>query len=150
MTRLARRLRAMSREELSWRLRTQLRTHAEEAACAIRTPRWDRKDVRNALAVETFSPGLQAALANGDWRAAHAALRGVLQGRPSRFVLNPASAADLRREISIRWPGAEADAVRRATAIAGGSFDLLGYRGLSFDSEATTPTWVAPDFVVNE
>jgi hypothetical protein len=133
MAGLAQRLRAMSRDEVAWRLRTQLRTHSDEAACAVRTPRWNRADVGQALATETLPPELQTAITGGDWGAVHVTLGEVLRGRPSRFVLNPAQTAPLRREIHARWPAADGDALRRATAIARGSFDLLGYRALSFD-----------------
>ena len=45
------RLRTMSREELAWRLRTELRTRAEEAATLVRKPGWNREDIGRALAV---------------------------------------------------------------------------------------------------
>ena len=137
MVALARRICTMSRDELAWRLRSRLRIHAAEAACAVRSPRWDRADIRRALAIETLAPELQAAVSGGNWQAVHDGVRETIRQRPSRFVLNPAAMPDVRREIALRWPGASADAARRATAIALGSFDLLGYRGLSFDSKAS-------------
>ena len=131
---LGRRLRAMSRSEVSWRLRTQLRARAEEAACAFRTPAWDRGDISRALAVETLPSEVQSAIEANDATVIHRRLYQLLARRASRFVLNQANRADLRREILARWPGAAADAERRAEAIAAGRFDLLGYRALSFDS----------------
>jgi hypothetical protein len=130
----ARRLRTMSRNELSWRVRSEIRTRTEAAVCAIRTPRWNREDVRTALAVETLPPDIQSCIAAADWQGVHDGLRAVLSGRPSRFVLDQAAAPVLQREIASRWPHAAEDATRRAAAVADGSFDLLGYRALSFDS----------------
>src|SRR3954468_4757565 len=98
-TTLARRLRAMSRSEVSWRLRTQLRARAEEAACAFRTPAWDRGDIGRALAVETLPSEVQSAIDSQDAAAIHRSLYQLLARRSSRFVLNQARRADVRREI---------------------------------------------------
>src|SRR4051812_49832332 len=83
VTGLAQRLRAMSRDEVAWRLRTQLRTHSDEAACAIRTPRRDRADIPQALANDTQPSEMQTAIAAADWRAVHAQLGEALPGCPS-------------------------------------------------------------------
>ena len=135
---LAGRLRAMSRDELSWRVRSEIRVRTEEAATMIRKPTWNRDDIRRALAVETLPSDLQQAIDAADWPAAHRLLVELLRKRPSRFVLNPALVADLRREIRTRWPDAEGDAVRRAAEIIDGRFDVLGYRALSFQPPAAS------------
>jgi hypothetical protein len=129
---VAERLRTMSRDELSWRVRTQLRTRGQEAAAVLRKPDWRREDVGQALAVDTLPREVQATIDAADWNGVHRGLRHLLRGRPSRFALNPARAANVRREIQTRWPEAEADAIARAGAIMDGRFDLLGYRELSF------------------
>ena len=128
------RLCAMPREELTWRLRSGIRARAEEVSTIIRAPMWSREDIGRALAIETLPSDLQQAVERGDWAAAHTGLFDVLRARPSRFVINPASLPAVQREIRSRWPAAEADSVQRAGEIIDGRFDLLGYRGLSFDS----------------
>jgi hypothetical protein len=143
-TALAGRLRAMSSEELTWRLRTEIRTRVDQAATRVRTPSWRREDIRHALAVDTLPVELQQAIEDGDWSAAHRLLHAVLRARPSRFVLNPARAQDVRREVHARWPEAQADAVRRADGIVDGRFDLLGYRGLTFSPPAVARDETTP------
>jgi hypothetical protein len=106
MAALARRLRRMSCDELSWRVRATIRTQADEAVCAVRRPRWDRADIRHALAVETLAPELQASVAAANWQAVHDGVRDAIRQRPSRFVLNPAASSELRRAIALRWPQA--------------------------------------------
>jgi hypothetical protein len=128
----ARRLRSMSGQELTWRLRSEVRARTEQAASIFRKPGWRRDDVRRALAVETLPPELQQAVDTGEWMAVHEQLLDVVRRRPSRFVLNPAFAARLQREVRSHWPEAVADAKHRAGEILDGRFDLLGYHGLSF------------------
>src|SRR6185436_3714166 len=45
----------------------------------------------------------------------------------------------VRRVVSSRWPGAAADAAARADRIVGGTYDLLGYRGLRFTNWHSDP-----------
>jgi hypothetical protein len=65
----------------------------------------------------------------------------VLRGRPRLFVLDPRTSLELRHEIWKRWPQAVGDAAKRADRIMGGRYDLLGYRGLSFDSGDGRVDW---------
>ena len=127
------RLRSMTREELSFRLGVTARTHAQRAAALARRPRWNRTNLASALTPEALQGPLGDAIAQRDWAGAHRHLFERLRSRPSRFVLNPGSAAVLRRAILKCWPEAAFDAAARAERIIAGDYDLLGYRGLRFD-----------------
>jgi hypothetical protein len=140
IAKLSSRVGGMSREEISWRARTFARTRAQHLVSLIRTPRWRRDDISQALAVNTLPDDVRAAIAEGNWQQAHDGMFEVLRRRPARFVLDPAAAGEVRREVLSRWPGSQADAVRRADAVLDGRFDLLGYRGLSF-GEAGAIDW---------
>jgi hypothetical protein len=124
----------MPHEELAWRLRAELRTQADRAAATVRPPRWQRADIGPALAVDTLPQSISVAIRAADWASVHTQLAEVLRSRPSRFVLNPAVARTVADEIRSRWPDAQCAATARAGAAVDGTFDLLGYRGLSFRS----------------
>lgn len=75
-----------------------------------------------------LSPETRRAIAVGDADG----LLGAFRAAPNRFFAGfdePRSTLDALRR---RWPLAERQIVARADTIRGGSFDLLGYDGLSF------------------
>jgi uncharacterized heparinase superfamily protein len=127
------RLRSMTREELSFRVAVTARTHAQRASWLARRPRWDRSSLASALTPDTLGGPIGDAIARRDWAGAHRHLFDRLRSRPTRFVLNPGSAAALRRAILNRRPDAAFDAAARAERVIAGDYDLLGYRGLRFD-----------------
>jgi uncharacterized heparinase superfamily protein len=127
------RLRSMSRDEVSFRVGVAARKHLQRAATVARRPRWDRSRLGTALTPGTLEGPVGDALARRDWIGAHRLLLDRLQARPARFVLNPGSAALLRRAIVARWPDAAFHAAARGERIIAGDYDLLGYRGLRFD-----------------
>ena len=127
---LARILR-MPRAELSWRVRAGARIEQQRLAWALRRPRWRRRDIGRVLAPDSIDDGMRGAIAGGQWAAVHARLRERLLARPSRHVLDPRSAGAMRQAITARWPEAPGDAARRADRLLAGTYDLLGYRGVS-------------------
>src|SRR5688572_1453088 len=135
------RLRRMSRGELRWRSSAAIRAARGRAAARIRTPRWNRRDLARALAPDVLDSGLRAQIAGRQWQAAHDALEARLRSRPARFVLDPASAAELRSVIEARWPDAPAEARARADRIIEGRYDLLGYHGLRFSNPEGALDW---------
>lgn len=127
------RLRRMTREEISWRLRTTGRLHGQRLRCGLRRPRWNRTDLRDVLTPALVSGDLESAVDRRDWAAVYGELQRIIASRPARFVLDPRSADTIRRTIDERWPEAADAARRRADAIVDGDVDLLGYRHLRFD-----------------
>lgn len=127
---LLRRLARMPREEVSWRIRARGRIERQRLSCALRRPRWNRAHIRDALAPGVLDSAMCKAIAAGEWQRVHGELHERLRGRPSRYVLEPRSARQLRQGITSRWPEAAGDAARRADRLLEGTYDLLGYRGV--------------------
>src|SRR5437868_3400001 len=128
----AHRLRRMTRDELAWRARVFVRTQAQRALVRMRRPTWDRRALRRALAADAIGPQLRRAIDAADWKAAHDALAEQLQRRPSRFLLDPASAERVISRVQQRWPQAVSEAAGRADRLVAGRHDLLGYHDLRF------------------
>ena len=63
---------------------------------------------------------------------AHEALMHHFATRQSRFVLHPAVRPQRVRTVLEHHPGARAEAIRLGDQVAAGTFDLLGYKGLTF------------------
>ena len=140
MDRFARVLR-MPLGEIGWRARERARIGRDRLACRLTAPRWDRAAIGGVLAPAAVDHSMRRLIARKDWRAVHRALGALLRARPARFPIDPAGAVELRDEILARWPHAAADASRRADGIMGGRYDLLGYRGLSYDGPAGRVDW---------
>jgi hypothetical protein len=140
MNRLSR-LHRTSPEEIAWRLAGAARLRRDRLLTRLRRPRWDRAALLDALAPAVIDPVLRTHLSRGDWRAAQRSLSRALRARPRTFVLDPAGASTLRQQILTRWPDAASDASERADRVMGGSYDLLGYRGLSFAGEDGRVDW---------
>ena len=84
---------------------------------------------------------MRAAIRRDDWDEVDLGLRRRLQGRRSRFVLDPCSAGQLREEIVGRWPDAPARASESADRLAAGRFALLGFPDLSFARDGAAVDW---------
>jgi hypothetical protein len=134
-------LRRMPREELAWRLRRVARIQRDRLLARIRTPRWDRGSLLGLLAPDVLDPVLRTHLSRRDWRAAQRSLTRALRARPRRFVLDPITALDVSREILKRWPDAAAEAAERADVMLTGRYDVLAYRGLSFNAVSGGLDW---------
>ena len=128
------RLRGLTREEVSWRMRQAARIAAQRLAVRVHRPQWQRAALPRLLAdgvldrtVRGQTPGLTP---DAEWRAAHAELARQFRARSTRFALDPALRRDVRAAVLDRWPDAAADAATRAGNMRAGRYDLLGYRGL--------------------
>jgi len=135
------RLRQLTAAELRWRAGDAWRTAVERAAARVRPPAWDRRGLLTVLAPDVLDPGLRAAIEANRWSDVHAALAARIAARPSRYVLDPASAADLRGAILAEWPGAASDAAAHADRMLAGRYDLLGYRDLPFRDANARLDW---------
>ena len=124
----------MARAEIAWRATVAARTTVQRMAHRVRTPQWDRRQIEQALAPDVLDSTVRAAIGRNDWTALHAALARRIGSRPSRFVLDPASAPQMRSEIASRWPAAASAARARADRILTGHYDLFGYQGLEFET----------------
>ena len=123
------RLRRMSSHEWQWRTRGVLQTAAERVQTRVGTPQWKRRDIGDALTGSALD-ACRDAIARQDWRSVHDTLAEHIGARPARFVLDPSSSPALRDEILARWPDAARAAAMRADRMLGGTYDLLGYRGV--------------------
>ena len=131
----------MSREEISWRVKQAARIQRDRLTVRLRRPRWDRRDLPDVLAPEVVDPVVHTHLERRDWRAAHRSLARAFRARPRRFVLDPTTAPELRREILDRWPDAAADASERGERVLAGRYDVFGYRDLSFNGANSRVDW---------
>ena len=138
---LLKRLRRMTREEISWRAGAAARTAADRVAVRLGQRRWNRDDIGGVLEAGIAGQPLRAAIAARQWDTVHDDLAQHVLERASRFTLDPASAADLRRDVLRRWPTAATQAGARANAILAGRYDMLGYRALTYASPTGTVDW---------
>jgi hypothetical protein len=125
------RLLNMPRHELRWRTRAHSRIVGQRLAYALRRPRWHREAIERALVPGLVDVRLRRAIAAGDWRAVHAALRDQIRAREPRYPLDPWSSSRIRQEVVGRWPEAPGEAARRADRLLARTYDLLGYRGVA-------------------
>lgn len=141
-TAAARRLAAMDRDELRFRLSCEARKAAGRLRCAIDPPRLRHADLARILDPAT---GPSIALAcraaeGGDALEAHRALSRHFASRASRWPLRASSRAALAAEIRQAFPDAARDAARTADRILEGRHDLLGYRDVPLGNP---PDWHA-------
>ncbi len=138
---LVNRLRRMDRQEFAFRARSWARIRTQRAAARMRPPRWSRAGLASALSDAILDEPLTASIEREDWDAVERALEDRLRSRPSRFVLDPARAEALRMALLERWPSLPQEAATRADRIAGGDYDLLGFRGLRFEHDGVQLDW---------
>jgi hypothetical protein len=130
----------MDGEELRFRVTCEARKTADRVRSAIAAPRWRRGDL-SSLLERAGSPLLlqaQHSLRASDWVSAHRTLAFHFATRAPRFPLDPRTIGTLAARITQRFPGAGADASRRAESVLDGRYDLLGYRDLRFGHP---PAW---------
>ncbi|MEO5823107.1 MAG: heparinase II/III family protein, partial [Vicinamibacteraceae bacterium] len=132
--RLLRRVAAMPATEIRDRVAGTVRREAARLAHRARPSGWRRGDLAAALVPLTGEiAGAITHLSAGRADDAHRALARHFAVRPRRWPITPATREAVARAIRERVPDAVTEATRRADAIAGGRFDLLGYRDLRFD-----------------
>jgi uncharacterized heparinase superfamily protein len=129
-----RRALAMDRRELVWRSRTGLRSAADRAKAAFRLPRWERSDLTRVIARGSGFRAMRRLADRGDWARLHSELSNYFTTAPPRFVIGPALRASTAARITARLPDSARAAAARADRIVAGEYDLLGYRGLRFES----------------
>jgi hypothetical protein len=141
-TAAVRRLAAMDRDELRFRLTCEARKAAGRLRCAIDPPRLRHADLARIL---DPSSGPLIALAcraaqRGDALEAHRALSRHFATRTSPWPLQSSSRAALASALQQAFPGAAPQAAGRADRILNGHHDLLGYRDVPLGNP---PAWHA-------
>ena len=141
-TAAVRRLAAMDRDELRFRLSCEARKAAGRLRCAIDPPRLRHTDLARVL---DPSSGPLVALAcraaqRGEAMDAHRALSRHFATRRSRWPVKASSRATLVAGIRQSFPGAARTAARRGARILDGRHDLLGYRDVALGNP---PDWHA-------
>jgi hypothetical protein len=135
------RLRRLTRDELAHRVRVLTRTEGQRIGAVLRRPAWDRRALPRAVATGLLEPDVLDCIRRADWAQVNASLRALLAARPSRFILDPQTAAPLRRAIVSRWPAAVAHAAERGNAVLEGRHDVLGYESLVFARAGQALDW---------
>jgi len=132
----ARRALTVDRGELAWRSRTALRIAADRTTAALQTPRWERSKLTRAMARGGEFQAMRRLAERRDWPGLHHELSTYFTAAPSRFVIGPALREPTAARISARFPDSARTAAARADRIVAGDYDLLGYRGLRFETAA--------------
>ena len=128
------RLARMDAAEIAWRGKAGLRTVVDRARARLAQPRWSRADLLPALTPGPEFSALRRALAASRWDEAQRMLAQRFASAPQRFALSLTSKDRLVARIREQFPAAARDAATVADRILAGEYDLLGYRGLRFDS----------------
>jgi len=132
----------MTGAEAAWRLRTALRIAADHGRFLVQSPRWDRTALRGSLADDRALDNVCHALAEQDWPRAQAAFVAYFVAQPQRFLVGPGARATLVSRIFAGNPSAAQDAAARGDRLASGTYNLLGYRDLSFArADEAMPDW---------
>ena len=131
------RLATMGREELRFRVVCEFRKVTGRLGTAVSGAAWRREALAPALAGSIPVP-IRASLDRGDFTAAQQALAEHFATRASAFPINAREVRGVASAISLAFPEAAADAVRRGDGLLAGRYDLLGYRGLDVGS---APDW---------
>jgi len=128
----------MDLDEILWRSRAAARTVVDRARTAIAPARWNRRDLARRLARDPDLDRARTALGRSEWLDAHRELRHHLASGPARFVIAPSLKPTVASRIRREFPDSVGAAAARADRILAGEHDLLGFRGLRFDSGGTT------------
>jgi hypothetical protein len=140
---MLRRLRRMGPREIAWRVAERARIQAHRVRATIARPRWRRRSLAGRLvAIDDHIANAIHALRRRDWRTAHRALNDHFQTRSPRFVLHPSARDRIRSRVLAGR--SNASATQLAERIVSGSYDLLGYHDLRFDTEGVIDWHVDP------
>ena len=142
-------LAGMDAAELTWRAGTAGRTLFDRASARCVAPQWSRTDLLPALAPLAELSDVRAALQRHRWDEAQRRLSRHIVQAPQRFAICPRSRPALVERIRRDFPDATAHAAQRADRILGGQYDLLGYRGLRFDTAADSSPSPQPGAAVD-
>ncbi len=141
MSKLFRRLGRMSAREISWRARAAARNGRDRVRARLVTPRWDRAAILDVLAVTPEAEPMREAVRRQDWAQLDARLAACIARGPARFLIAPTLRTEVTDAVHAAFPAAAADAAARAERLLQGEFDLLGYRGLRFETALGAPDW---------
>jgi hypothetical protein len=133
-----RRLAAMDREELRFRIRCEARKAYQRTRHAVRPPEWKRSQLSAILGIGASVAGARQAAHQGDFGGAHRALARHFAARASVWPVRAGAQDSLTNAIRTRFPDAASQAASRANAIVDGRYDLLGYRDVAW---GTPPDW---------
>ena len=136
--RIISRLARMDRAELMWRGAAATRIAIDRARARISPPRWDRRELRAALAPLPELAAARAALEAGRWDDAQRELAVHFSTAPRRFPVQRAQKVAVADWIRREFPDRPHHAAARADRILAGEYDLLGYRALRFDRSASS------------
>jgi hypothetical protein len=132
------RLSKMNLGEIGWRSRASAQIAWDRIRAAHAAPAWNRPALSAALAPHSALDDVRSSLDHGQWLLAHRRLARHFASSPQRFPLSPANRQSVVPAIRDRFPQATSDARARADNVVAGRYDLLGYRGLTFNfSQAT-------------
>ena len=135
------RLAHMDIDEITWRARAAARIAWDRLRVSRTPPAWNRGNLVTALVADPSLDGVRSALDAGRWREAHRALGFHIAFTPQRFALAPSNHSALANKIRERFPRALAQSTIRAEEIVSGHYNLLGYRGLTFQHGASDVAW---------
>jgi uncharacterized heparinase superfamily protein len=139
--RLLARLAAMDRAELVWRSRTVAHAMWDRARFAVAPPAWQRGALASLLVPSAEVASIRRAATGREWVTAHRELARYFSTSAQRFVIAPGIRATTAERIRSRFPESTLNAIARADRILAGNYDLLGYRGLRFDSPTGRVDW---------
>ena len=128
----------MDRGELAWRVAERAWIAAHRMGTRVAPPRWRRRALADRLAPhDPLVAGAVQALRRNDWAAAHGSLGLHFANRSPRFIVHPGARERVRSEVLERHPEALTSAIDRADRIIAGSYDLLGYEDLHFETDGS-------------
>jgi hypothetical protein len=135
------RLRQMTAQEVSFRVKATARIAGQRLTVRTHPPAWNRKDLRHVLPTAFLDEALASAIDAERWSTAHQLLSRTILRRTSLFALDPTLLQATRAEVLTRWPEAASHAADRADAMRLGRYDVLGYRDLSWTTGSGEVDW---------
>jgi hypothetical protein len=125
----------MDLNEILWRGRAAAGIVIDRARLAVAPPRWNRVALARRLARDPELDRARTALGRREWLDAHNELRRHVADGPARFLIAPSLRQAVASRIRREFPNSAEAAAARADRILAGEYDLLGFRGLRFDSD---------------
>lgn len=117
--------------ELRHRAGAAARQARDRLRLALRSPRWNRSDIRPVLSTDFRNKiGLGPAIDRADWSAAHRIIFDHYADNRARFLPGFRCPAETRAVVAARFPEAAAEARVSADRLLDGTIDVLGYRAL--------------------
>jgi uncharacterized heparinase superfamily protein len=131
----------MSLQEVVWRARTRTTSACDHARSLVTQPSWRREHLLDVLDQNVVPSPLVDALRRRQWAEAHILLSAFLTTQPQRFLISPSLKATLARQVLSEFAKARDESSAKANRILTGEYDLLGYRGLGFQTPGRQIDW---------